>query len=146
MEVTSRIMSKFEFGSFRHPNPKFGFNFQMRTYHGRYVGKSKNYYANPWPQVLEQVVAWRNPIQKQVRDENLKGIQQNLQNKGKLLTRGGKIFSAARRGTEKPPWVLVSLAVNVLQKKSGWGLFVLSVRSDLNNASWSNCRRFRLSF
>lgn len=31
-------------------------------------------------------------------------------------TNGGKTFSAARRGTENPPWVLVSLAVNVLQK------------------------------
>ena len=31
-------------------------------------------------------------------------------------TRGGKTFSAARRGTENPPCVLVSLAVNVLQK------------------------------
>nr|GMD58263.1 hypothetical protein Iba_chr11fCG3890 [Ipomoea batatas] len=29
---------------------------------------------------------------------------------------GGKTFSAARRGTEKPPCVLVSLAVSVLQK------------------------------
>lgn len=32
------------------------------------------------------------------------------------FTKGGKTFSAARRGTEKPPWVLVSLAVKVLQK------------------------------
>lgn len=31
------------------------------------------------------------------------------------LTRGGKQSSAARRGTEKPPWVLVSEAVRVLQ-------------------------------
>ena len=30
----------------------------------------------------------------------------------------GKTFSAARLGTEKPPCVLVSLAVKVLQKKS----------------------------
>jgi len=34
----------------------------------------------------------------------------------KEITRGGKTFSAARRGTENPPCVLVSLAVNVLQK------------------------------
>jgi len=33
-----------------------------------------------------------------------------------MHTKGGKTFSAARRGTEKPPWVLVSLAVKVLQK------------------------------
>lgn len=31
-------------------------------------------------------------------------------------TRGGKTRSAARRGTENPPCVLVSLAVSVLQK------------------------------
>ena len=31
-------------------------------------------------------------------------------------TKGGNTFSAARRGTEKPPCVLVSLAVKVLQK------------------------------
>ena len=33
------------------------------TYHDRYAGKSKHYHANPWLQVLEQVVAWRNSIQ-----------------------------------------------------------------------------------
>lgn len=32
------------------------------------------------------------------------------------FTRGGNTFSAARRGTENPPCVLVSLAVKVLQK------------------------------
>ena len=31
-------------------------------------------------------------------------------------TRGGKQSSAARRGTEKPPWVLVSDGVRILQK------------------------------
>jgi hypothetical protein len=31
-------------------------------------------------------------------------------------TSGGNTFSAARRGTENPPCVLVSLAVSVLQK------------------------------
>ena len=30
-------------------------------------------------------------------------------------TKGGKQSSAARRGTEKPPWVLVLEAVSVLQ-------------------------------
>lgn len=54
-------------------------------------------------------------------------------------TRGGKIFSAARRGTEKPPWVLVSLAVSCLQKNSGCGLLDLRARSDLSNASLSSC-------
>lgn len=56
-----------------------------------------------------------------------------------LYTRGGKIFSAARRGTEKPPWVLVSLAVSVLQKNSICGLFDLRASSDANNISLSNC-------
>jgi len=51
-----------------------------------------------------------------------------------ILTRGGKIFSAARRGTENPPWVLVSLAVRVLQKNSVCGLFDFSARSDASNA------------
>lgn len=60
---------------------------------------------------------------------------------GSTLTRGGKIFSAALRGTEKPPWVLVSLAVNVLQKNSVCGLCAFSERSDLNNASLSNWRK-----
>ena len=36
------------------------------------------------------------------------------------ITRGGKQSSAARRGTEKPPWVLVSEAVRVLQNM--WGV------------------------
>lgn len=60
-------------------------------------------------------------------------------NKIPVLTRVGKILSAARRGTEKPPCVLVSLAVNVLQKNSVCGLFVLSARSDLSNDSLSYC-------
>lgn len=51
-------------------------------------------------------------------------------------TRGGNIFSAARRGTEKPPWVLVSLAVSVLQKNSDWGLGCLRAISDSCNASF----------
>lgn len=54
-------------------------------------------------------------------------------------TRGGKIFSAALRGTEKPPWVLVSLAVRVLQKNSVGCLLCLSPISDTSNASWSYC-------
>lgn len=56
-----------------------------------------------------------------------------------LYTRGGKIFSAARRGTENPPWVLVSLGVSVLQKNSICGLIDLSASSDAINISLSNC-------
>lgn len=51
-------------------------------------------------------------------------------------TRGGKTFSAARRGIEKPPWVLVSLAVNVLQKYSV-GCFLCSGKSGSNIVSFS---------
>jgi hypothetical protein len=51
-------------------------------------------------------------------------------------TRGGKTFSAARRGIEKPPWVLVSLAVNVLQKYS-LGCFFCSGTSGSNIVSFS---------
>lgn len=55
-------------------------------------------------------------------------------------TRGGNIFSAARRGTENPPCVLVSLAVRVLQKNSAGCLFCLRPISDKSKASWSYCR------
>lgn len=54
-------------------------------------------------------------------------------------TRGGKIFSAARRGTENPPWVLVSLAVRVLQKNSEGCLLCLRPMSDASIASFSYC-------
>lgn len=57
-----------------------------------------------------------------------------------LRTRGGKIFSAALRGTENPPWVLVSLAVRVLQKNSTGCLLCLRPRSDASNASLSYCK------
>lgn len=59
-----------------------------------------------------------------------------------LHTRGGKIFSAARRGTENPPCVLVSLAVKVLQKNSVCGLLAFIDRSDLSSESLSNCINF----
>jgi hypothetical protein len=57
-----------------------------------------------------------------------------------VRTRGGKIFSAARRGTENPPCVLVSLAVRVLQKNSEGCLLCLRPKSDASNASLSYCR------
>jgi len=58
-----------------------------------------------------------------------------------IHTKGGNIFSAALRGTENPPWVLVSLAVRVLQKNSvGWR-FCLRPKSDASIASLSYCRR-----
>ena len=57
-----------------------------------------------------------------------------------IHTRGGKIFSAARRGTENPPCVLVSLAVRVLQKNSPGCLLCLRPMSDASRASLSYCR------
>ncbi|KAI5652669.1 hypothetical protein M9H77_29856 [Catharanthus roseus] len=45
--------------------------------------------------------------------------------------------SATRRGTEKPPWLLVSLAVRVLQKNSPGCLLCLRPISDRSNGSWS---------
>lgn len=59
-------------------------------------------------------------------------------------TRGGKIFSAALRGTENPPCVLVSLAVRVLQKNSTGCLLCLRPRSDASNASLSYCETVNL--
>lgn len=61
-------------------------------------------------------------------------------------TRGGNIFSAARRGTENPPCVLVSLAVRVLQKNSAGCLFCLRPISDKSKASWSYCRTKKQNF
>lgn len=52
-----------------------------------------------------------------------------------LFTSEGKILSAAQRGTEKPPWVRVSLAVNVLKKTSDCVLHVVSPWSDASSES-----------
>lgn len=59
------------------------------------------------------------------------------------LTKGGKQSSAARRGTENPPWVLVSEAVRVLQNM--WGVGVLlapstSVSSSPSTSPSCSCR------
>lgn len=68
--------------------PSFGSTVKFfrwkRTYHDRYGGKSINYHANPGPLVLEQVVAYWNPIKKQEQDEN--GMNpQNCWNKANYL-------------------------------------------------------------
>ena len=52
----------------------------------------------------------------------------------KVRTRVGKIFSAARLGTEKPPCVLVSLAVKVLQKKSVGCRFGVPISGAINRS------------
>lgn len=59
------------------------------------------------------------------------------------LTKGGKQSSAARRGTENPPWVLVSEAVRVLQNM--WGVDVLlapstSISSSPSTSPSCSCR------
>lgn len=54
------------------------------------------------------------------------------------LTSGGKTFSAARRGIEKPPWVLVSLAVKVLQKYM-LGCLLWEAASGVKKGSFSCC-------
>lgn len=109
------------------------------AYHDRYDEMSIHCHVNPWPQVLVQVVALKNPIKKIISYYYINHKMLYIFIK-KLLTRGGKIFSAALRGTENPPWVLVSLAVKVLQKNSVCGLCAFIKRSDLNNASLSNCK------
>lgn len=53
------------------------------------------------------------------------------------LTNGGNSFSAALLGTEKPPCVLVSLAVNVLQKNSVGCLLGFRPKSGIGNTSFS---------
>lgn len=57
--------------------------------------------------------------------------------KGFLLTKGGNSFSAALRGTEKPPCVLVSLAVKILQKNSLGCLLGFSPKSGTGKTSFS---------
>jgi hypothetical protein len=64
-----------------------------------------------------QEVAVRNPAQpKKKRYVSISNENRTYMKNNKGATNGGKTFSAARRGTENPPCVLVSLAVNVLQK------------------------------
>jgi hypothetical protein len=56
----------------------------------------------------------------------------------KVLTSCGNNFSAALRGTEKPPCVLVSLAVKFLQKYSvGCLLLVYAPRVGIGKTSVS---------
>lgn len=75
------------------------------------------------------VAAKRNPARQIVYGSGLYSLHAHGENKARngslnpqnqkveqYITNGGNTFSAARRGTENPPCVLVSLAVNVLQK------------------------------
>lgn len=62
-------------------------------------------------EIEKQKLSQHSSLQTWKRNNNKK--DQSLEGE---TTSGGKTFSAARRGTEKPPCVLVSLAVNVLQK------------------------------
>jgi hypothetical protein len=109
-------------------------------------------HEDPWPWSLGLVVASKSPIEhvtlvRQVFTESDKFIipcKLFQGHEGTLHTSGGNIFSAARRGTENPPWVLVSLAVSVLQKNSTGCLFCFRPSSDASIASrsyWSCMRR-----
>jgi hypothetical protein len=62
------------------------------------------HHVDPWLVSLGQVVAWRNPKEgcEYIKCNEEENAQQHVEIKS-LRTRGGNIFSAARRGTEKPP-------------------------------------------
>lgn len=104
---------------------------------------STKHHAGPLQTAPGRAAASRNPAEEsdsgQRGSVSAGGAWENYLNKEKWgLTSGGKIFSAARRGTENPPWVLVSLAVSVLQKNSDGCLFCFRARSDARNASRSH--------
>lgn len=110
------------------------------SYLDKYDGMSTDYHASLLLVILEQVAALRNPMHEQTLIIRKKSITfKDYTQLCNSLTSGGKVFSAARRGTEKPPWVLVSLAVSVLQKNSVWGLVCFNASSDACNASLSYC-------
>jgi len=67
------------------------------------------------------VVAVTYPETKITREVQLKETKRKftlgIMKGGKSLTNGGRQSSACLRRTEKPPWVLVSEAVSVLQNE-----------------------------
>lgn len=102
------------------------------------------YHASPERQVLALVVALYNPGKGTHLKVNIYNISQvhhsmkgYINQKVLNLTKGGKSFSAALRGTEKPPCVLVSLAVKVLQKNSLGCLLGFSPKSGTGKTSFS---------
>lgn len=101
-------------------------------YLGKYGGTSIQCRANPWQQAPATAAAGCNPARFPIRrissaKQTPKKKINSLLQKRKLFffflqytpTSGGKQSSAARRGTEKPPCVLVSDAVSVLQNMCG---------------------------
>lgn len=66
------------------------------------------------------VISWTKHENYRVKDnwrQSWTSVSNDFQNEKKLLTSGGKQSSACLRRTEKPPWVLVSEAVSVLQNE-----------------------------
>lgn len=125
-----------------------------RQYRDKYVWMSMHYHANLLLPAPVLGVASKNPTKEisfSYYKEFLSWMYFTLscdmlilnRNFQFVRTRGGKIFSAARRGTEKPPWVLVSLAVRVLQKNSEGCLLCLRPMSDASIASLSYCRKHK---
>lgn len=113
-------------------------------------------HANLWQQSPELEVALKNPIKNTSSQQHGKTTQKTLpilamsKRKCCIHTRGGNVFSAALRGTENPPWVLVSLAVRVLQKNSVGCWFCLRPMSEASIASLSyyrtgNTKQFSIS-
>jgi hypothetical protein len=92
-------------------------------YLGRCGGTSTPCRANPWQQAPETAAAGCNPAPPKPTRFS-KAASSTKQRKHFRIrcirTRGGKQSSAARRGTENPPCVLVSDAVSVLQNM--WGI------------------------
>ena len=123
-------------------------------YLGKYGGTSIQCRANPWQQAPATAAAGCNPARFPIRrissaKQTPKKKINSLLQKRKLFffflqytpTSGGKQSSAARRGTEKPPCVLVSEAVSVLQNM--WG--IRAGRFTASSPSPSSPSRIRLS-
>jgi hypothetical protein len=94
-------------------------------YLGRCGGTSTRCRASPWQQAPETAAAGCNPApRKPTRfsrpDQDTNQPKKPFLKSERIRTRGGKQSSAARRGTENPPCVLVSDAVSVLQNM--WGI------------------------
>jgi hypothetical protein len=96
----------------------------MRVYLGRYGGTSRRCRADPWPRAPATASAGCDPAlapseKQSTAEPKLGGTKIRFPGKRRARTSGGKQSSAARRGTEKPPCVLVSEAVSVLQNMCG---------------------------
>ena len=113
---------------------------------------SRYYHANLEQQALESGVELCSPeVKNKTYQWNENSGTKSSQAQAKHATsrcyshtNGGKSFSAALRGTEKPPCVLVSLAVKVLQKNSLGCLLCLCPKSDMGKTSLSWHRKIQI--